>query len=156
MRRLQAVLLLCVAGLMPAACNSTQDVLEPSAITPPGAAAGATPLPTPNPSTAAAAAAPAATPPAAGTIKTAAVTARPRIEIAPIVGTSVEAATALSQRLISRAREKGITLTAANDPSTTQVMKGYFTPLTEGRQTTVIYVWDVYDTQGNRDRKSVV
>jgi hypothetical protein len=30
------------------------------------------------------------------------------------------------------------------------VLKGYFSTLTEGGQTTVIYVWDVYDPAGNR------
>ena len=36
------------------------------------------------------------------------------------------------------------------DPSTTHVLKGYFSTITEGKETTVIYVWDVYDPSGNR------
>jgi hypothetical protein len=30
------------------------------------------------------------------------------------------------------------------------VLKGYFSALPEGKETTVIYVWDVYDPEGNR------
>lgn len=41
-------------------------------------------------------------------------------------------------------------LVGAGDAATTHVLKGYFTPLTEGKQTTVIFVWDVYDPSGNR------
>jgi hypothetical protein len=41
-------------------------------------------------------------------------------------------------------------LARSNDPATTHVLKGYFTPLAEGKETTVIYVWDVYDPAGNR------
>ncbi len=62
----------------------------------------------------------------------------------------MEAATALSERLSLRARERGMRLTGTGDATTTHVLKGYFTPLTEGKQTTVIYVWDVYDPAGNR------
>ena len=133
MRRaaIAALSVLVLAALT--ACSSTQDVLEPSAITPTAAA-------TTEPGTAA------VTP---GPQNLAAVTSA-RIQFAPIVGTSVEAATALSERLSSRAREKGMSLTGASDTSTTLVLKGYFTPLTENKQTTIIYVWDVYDPAGNR------
>jgi hypothetical protein len=30
------------------------------------------------------------------------------------------------------------------------VLKGYFSTMSEGKDTTVIYVWDVYDPAGNR------
>jgi hypothetical protein len=131
---------LLAAAVLPA-CTSTQDVLEPSAIAAqPPAQGDAAPL---QPAT-----------PGASTMPTpaqsAAVAANARIQFAPIVGTSVEAATTLSQRLSTRARERGIVLAHSNDPATTHVLKGYFTPLAEGKETTVIYVWDVYDPAGNR------
>jgi hypothetical protein len=141
MRRLPllAVSLLAAAAL--SACTSTQDVLEPSAIAAqPPAQGDAAPL---QPATPGASTAP--TP-----AQSAAVAANARIQFAPIVGTSVEAATTLSQRLSTRARERGIVLARSNDPATTHVLKGYFTPLAEGKETTVIYVWDVYDPAGNR------
>ncbi|PSJ60587.1 hypothetical protein [Kumtagia ephedrae] len=131
-----------------AACSSTQDVLEPSAITPP--AQGSTSSTAPDPSQSAAAPAAASSTPAPPTGPSAALVANARIQFAPIVGTSVEAATALSERLASRARERGMRLTGSADTSTTHMLKGYFTPLVEGKETTVIYVWDVYDPTGNR------
>ena len=67
-----------------------------------------------------------------------------------MVGTSVEAATPLTERLAARARERGITLVGSTDTTETHVLKGYFSVLTEGPDTTVIYVWDVYDPSGNR------
>ncbi|BAB49752.1 msr2684 [Mesorhizobium japonicum MAFF 303099] len=30
------------------------------------------------------------------------------------------------------------------------MLKGYFSAISEGKDTTVIYVWDVYDPSGNR------
>ena len=131
-----------------AACTSAQDVLEPSAIAPTAAAS--------DPSTASvnpsgAASSPAATSPApATTTQSAAVIGKARVYFAPLVGASVEAATSLSDRLAKRAKERGIRMTGSSDTTTTHLLKGYFTPLVEGRETTVIYVWDVYDPTGNR------
>jgi hypothetical protein len=144
MRRLPSMAVSLLAAAALSACTSTQDVLEPSAIAAqPPAQGDAAPL---QPATTA--------PPGASTTPTpaqsAAVAANARIQFAPIVGTSVEAATTLSQRLSTRARERGIVLARSNDPATTHVLKGYFTPLAEGKETTVIYVWDVYDPAGNR------
>lgn len=120
-------------ALLLAACNSqstAQDTLDPNAISISPAMATT----------------PAATTPAKDT----AALAGARIQFAPIVGTSVEAANSLSARLTSRARERGIQTVGSGDKSTTQMLKGYFTPLIEGRDATVIYVWDVYDPAGNR------
>jgi hypothetical protein len=144
MRRLPflAVSLLAAAAL--SACNSTQDVLEPSAIAaqPPSQADVASMPPT-TPAPATTSSTPTAT-------QSAAAITNARIQFAPIVGTSVEAASTLSERLASRARERGIVLARSNDTATTHVLKGYLTPLSEGKETTVIYVWDVYDPAGNR------
>jgi hypothetical protein len=73
-----------------------------------------------------------------------------RVQFAPIVGATVESVSPLAKELSVRARQRGLTLVAANDPSTTLLMKGYFSALTDNGQTTVIYVWDVLDAAGNR------
>ena len=155
MRRTPAIAMALLALGLLSACSSTQDVLEPSALTPPSATAGAAdggpPLPTASPNAAPTTTGSAGVQPVeVSPARTASIGTRARIQFAPIVGTSVEAATALSERLASRARERGIRLTRATDTTTTHVLKGYFTPLTEGKQTTVIFVWDVYDPSGNR------
>jgi hypothetical protein len=122
------------------ACSSTQDVLEPSNITPPQA-----PL---DGSGSAGPTQPAST--ASTPSPTAPVPAGTRIRFAPIVGPSVAAATSLSERLSLRARERGIGMSGAADQAESYLLRGYFTPLVEGRETTVIFVWDVYDPAGNR------
>ncbi|RUM95947.1 hypothetical protein EET67_20725 [Pseudaminobacter arsenicus] len=130
------------------ACTSTQDVLEPSAI---AAQTPGTALPASDTDTASVSpAAPANTPAPATSGQKLAVPANAHIQFAPIVGTTVEAATPLTERLASRARERGIKLAGSTDPATTHVLKGYFSALTEGKETTVVYVWDVYDPAGTR------
>ncbi|ESX22387.1 hypothetical protein X767_19010 [Mesorhizobium sp. LSJC264A00] len=140
-----------LAALVLAACTNAKDVLEPSAITPPAASAQpAQPLAAPG-------IAPAATPePAVGATtpanpaQSAAALSKTRLQIAPIVGASVEAATPLTAELQTRAKQRGITLAGSADQAATHVLKGYFSTMTEGKDTTVIYVWDVYDPAGNR------
>ncbi|WP_413813873.1 hypothetical protein [Mesorhizobium sp. Root552] len=92
---------------------------------------------------------PTATAPASAPQQTA-VASRTRLQIAPIVGATVEAAAPLSEQLQTEARQRGITLAGSTDQSATHVLKGYFSVITEGKETTVIYVWDVYDPGGNR------
>jgi hypothetical protein len=131
-----AAALLFVALL--SACTSTQDVLEPSAIAaqqPDGSGSGAQ-----------VATSSIGTPAKDG----AAISTTARVQIAPIVGASVEAATPLTERLASRARERGIRLAGSADATATHVLKGYFSALTEGKETTVVYVWDLYDPAGTR------
>ncbi len=72
-----------------------------------------------------------------------------RVQFAPITGATREAAVPLSQRLASRARERSITL-AGNGATATHIMKGYFSEVSDGTTTTVIYVWDVLDPAGKR------
>lgn len=86
----------------------------------------------------------AATPVAPGTPHTA------KLRFAPIVGAPIAAATPLSQRLSTLAKAKGITLGTAADTDNTHIMKGYFSALPDGNQTTIIYVWDVLDPAGTR------
>lgn len=154
MRRshMTTVSLLMVLAL--AACTNAKDVLEPSAIAPQStqsvpaagsstATASAQPSTTAQPSPSGAAA-----PATAG--KSAAAIARTRLQVAPIVGASVEAATPLTAELQTRAKQRGITLAGSADQTPTHVLKGYFSTMSEGKDTTVIYVWDVYDPAGNR------
>ena len=145
MKRLPFLAASLLAAIVLSACSSTQDVLEPSAIaaSPPSSGAlqaeneaGSPPVQT--------ASANAAVPLNPG------IAARTRLRFDPIVGATVNVATPLTERLAQRARARGITLAGSTDPSTTHVLKGYFSTLTEGGQTTVIYVWDVYDPAGHR------
>jgi hypothetical protein len=153
MRRSHVTTVSLLAALVLAACTNAKDVLEPSAITPPAAstqpaqplsaAPGAAPA-TPAPSSAATPATP------ANPAQSAAALSKTRLQIAPIVGASVEAATPLTAELQTRAKQRGITLAGSADQAATHVLKGYFSTMTEGKDTTVIYVWDVYDPAGNR------
>lgn len=143
MRRLPFLAGSLLSAIAVSACNSTQDVLEPSAIaaSPPApgtlqAETGAIPVQNASTSTTAA--------------LNPGIAARTRLRFDPIVGATVDVATPLTERLAQRARARGITLAGSADPSTTHILKGYFSTLTEGGQTTVIYVWDVYDPSGNR------
>lgn len=165
MRRSHAAAISLLAAVALSACNSANDVLQPSA----PASTQSAQLP-PPPSAAASAATPSApsTQPAAATPATAQNTAaapqaasaapapklaslsKVRLQIAPIVGASVEAATPLTERLATRARERGIQLAGSAGGSATHALKGYFSVLSEGKDTTVIYVWDIYDPAGNR------
>ena len=143
--RLPLLALSLLAAVAASSCSSTQDVLEPSAIaaSPPANGimqaegdAGVLPAQT------------ASTNPSAALNP--AIASRMRLRFDPIVGASVDAATPLTERLATRAKARGISLAGSTDPSTTHVLKGYFSTITEGKETTVIYVWDVYDPAGNR------
>jgi hypothetical protein len=145
-------LLPAIAGLIAAAalagCNtastlnsaapSTAETTTNPAATPPSGVAGAT--------------TPAATPPGQGSEATLPVgsLSSQRVQFAPIVGATVESAGPLSTELSVRAKARGLTIVSTKDPSTTLLMKGYFSALTDNSQTTVIFVWDVLDPAGNR------
>lgn len=133
-----------------AGCSSTQDVLDPSAIQqPPQPTNVAAPDTAPLPS-----AAPPAQPASPNGAQSAAANnaalADARLQFAPVVGPTVDAATILSERLVARSREKGIGLVRAGGPAPSHLVRGYFSALKEGPEVTVIYVWDVYDPAGNR------
>jgi len=155
MRRSHVTTVSLLVALALAACTNAKDVLEPSAITPP--ANSAQPLPATQGGTAAAASpatttvgAPATTTTPLTPAQNAAILSKTRLQIAPIVGASVEAATPLTAELQTRAKQRGITLAGSQDQTATHVLKGYFSAISEGKDTTVIYVWDVYDPAGNR------
>ncbi|MER8834349.1 hypothetical protein NKJ72_15455 [Mesorhizobium sp. M0045] len=159
MRRSHVTTVSLLVALALAACTNAKDVLEPSAIAPQstqslsGAGSAATPPATPARPAGTAQTADTAQPSAAAAVppaKSAAAIARTRLQVAPIVGASVEAATPLTAELQTRARQRGITLAGSTDQTPTHVLKGYFSTMTEGKDTTVIYVWDIYDPAGNR------
>lgn len=160
MRRSRMTTVSLLAALALGACTNAKDVLEPSAITPPASSAQSSaapqststtattptttaPAPSPAPSTAA--------PPATSrTPAQTAALAKTRLQVAPIVGASVDAAAPLTAELQTRAKQRGLTLVGSTDQTATHVLKGYFSTMSEGKDTTVIYVWDIYDPSGNR------
>jgi hypothetical protein len=155
MRRSHVTTVSLLVALALAACTNAKDVLEPSAITPPATSTPSTPatqgaIPAPSAADPATTitGAPATTP--VTPAQSAAILSKTRLQIAPIVGASVEAATPLTAELQTRARQRGITLAGSADQTATHVLKGYFSAMSEGKDTTVIYVWDVYDPAGNR------
>ncbi|SFO06078.1 hypothetical protein SAMN03159463_00993 [Mesorhizobium sp. NFR06] len=156
MRRSQVTTVSLLAALVLGACTNAKDVLEPSAITPP--ASSAQPLPstqgtssaTTSPTTTAQAPSTAASSATSATPAQTAALAKTRLQVAPIVGASVDAAAPLTAELQTRARQRGLTLVGSTDQTATHVLKGYFSTMSEGKDTTVIYVWDIYDPSGNR------
>lgn len=137
-----------LSALLLAAACTTSDVLEPSAIAPTSSGITASTTADGSGEGDALATAPADQTPANG--QTAAVTGKARIYFAPIVGSTVEAVTPLTEQLARRVRESGIAIARSGDAGTTHQLKGYLSAITEGRDTTVIYVWDVLDPAGNR------
>ena len=131
------------------ACNSPKDALDPATVAPTeqsNALAQAEGTDAGAPAIAPAPAAPTPLSPQA-----AAIVAKTRVQFAPIVGTPVEAATPLTERLGVRARARGITLAGSTDTTPPGIiMRGYFSAMTEGANTMVVYVWDVYDPSGTR------
>ena len=73
-----------------------------------------------------------------------------RIRWAPVIGAPVDKVTALSRRISARARAESFAIVASTDPSATHVLKGYFSVLSEGTNSTVVYVFDILDPAGNR------
>lgn len=133
-----------VAVSLLAGCN-TRDALNPAAIQPvdpPLTPAAPNPLAPPTPPGA---------PPLSDAAVPPAVAAIPavRIQFAPVVGATVDAATPLSRRLAARAAERGLAMAGGATPAT-HVVKGYFSALGEGGETIVIFVWDVLGPTGNR------
>ncbi|TJV68398.1 MAG: hypothetical protein E5X76_29455 [Mesorhizobium sp.] len=160
MRRSRMTTVSLLAALALGACTNAKDVLEPSAITPPASSAQSSaapqststtattptttaPAPSPAPSTA-------ASPAISRTPAQTAALAKTRVQVAPIVGASVDAAAPLTAELQTRAKQRGLTLVGSTDQTATHVLKGYFSTMSEGKDTTVIYVWDIYDPSGNR------
>ncbi|WP_075289736.1 lipoprotein [Pararhizobium arenae] len=72
------------------------------------------------------------------------------IRFLPIIGAPVAAVTSLSKQLGADARANGLTIKSSSDESSRHILKGYFSALNDGGKTTVVYIWDVLDGNGNR------
>lgn len=135
--------ILLAAGALLSACQSPQDVLEPSALVaeepPPAVSSPAdTALIRPSPE------------PAQPPRQQAAITTNARVQFPPVIGAPESSSAQLTARLSERAAGRGIGVAAVGDASATLVMRGYFSTILEGGVTTVIYVWDVVDPAGAR------
>ena len=138
-----------------AGCNSTDSTLgvEGASGQPDGAVAGPDPiLPPPAAPGAAASASPAIGAPAATTAPQTAALPKGdvRMRFAPIIGAPVEKVTSLSRRFSMRAKEQKVTIVGSTDQTATHVFKGYFSVLSEGANSTVVYVFDILDPGGSR------
>jgi hypothetical protein len=131
-----------LAALSLAACTSTQDVLEPSALqsSQDAEVAPQSQFPLAAPST----------PTTTASAPAAPISTDAKVRFAPVVGAPGTAASPLASRLNARAGQRGIGLVGPEDASATHVMKGYFSAISEEGETTVIYVWDVTDPAGTR------
>lgn len=131
--RLAATLaLIFVTGL--SACTSTPDVLEPAALVSGDEQTAAPAFASTAPAT-------------SSTV--AAISTDARVQFAPVIGAPASASTPLAARLSASAASRGVSLVASGQ-SASLTMKGYFSAITDGGQTTVIYVWDVIDPAGTR------
>jgi hypothetical protein len=77
-------------------------------------------------------------------------TAKGSIRFLPIIGAPVAAVTPLSRELGNSARSNGLTIKASGDATSEHVLKGYLSAFSDGKQVTVVYVWDVLDNSGAR------
>ncbi|MDK1374959.1 MULTISPECIES: hypothetical protein [unclassified Sinorhizobium] len=72
------------------------------------------------------------------------------IRFLPIIGAPVEAVTPLSKQLGADAHAQGLAIKGSADKTSEHILKGYFSALNDGGKTTVVYVWDILDGNGNR------
>lgn len=72
------------------------------------------------------------------------------MRFAPIIGAPVEKVTSLSRRFSMRAKEQKVAIVGSSDQTATHVFKGYFSVLSEGSNSTVVYVFDILDPGGSR------
>lgn len=72
------------------------------------------------------------------------------IRFLPIIGAPVQAVTPLSRQLGSTARSSGLTIRGTNDTTASHILKGYLSAYADGKNITVIYVWDILDPNGAR------
>lgn len=136
-----------------AGCNSTDSTLgvEGASGQQEGAVAGPDPILPPPAAPGAAGPAPLVAGQVAPAPQTAALPAGDvRMRFAPIIGAPVEKVTSLSRRFSMRAKEQKVTIVGSTDQTATHVFKGYFSVLSEGPNSTVVYVFDILDPGGSR------
>jgi hypothetical protein len=98
-----------------------------------------------------------ASPPAASASQSAFLASQPAstgtvgsVQFLPLVGAPPATVAALSQALAVSAAESGIAILPSGDPVAPLRLKGYFSAMSEGSGTVVVYVWDVVDPAGTR------
>lgn len=72
------------------------------------------------------------------------------IRFLPIIGAPVQAVTPLSRELGNAARTNGLVIRGSSDQTAKHVLKGYLSAFADGKNITVVYVWDVLDNAGSR------
>lgn len=72
------------------------------------------------------------------------------VQFLPVVGAPPAKAELLAGALSRNAAARGIAIRPAAGPVAALRLKGYFSTLTEGRRTMLVYVWDVLDSSGAR------
>ncbi len=82
--------------------------------------------------------------------KVAALAPNANIRLAPVIGAPAGAVEAMNRTIAARSSQRGIGIVPSGAPGANYDMKGYFSAITESGNTTVIFVWDVFDTSGNR------
>jgi hypothetical protein len=60
------------------------------------------------------------------------------------------AASELARRLSTDAQARGLKFVPSDESGATHILKGYFSAFGEDGKTTVVFVWDLLDPQGNR------
>lgn len=130
----------CAFLLVALASCSTTEALDPNAL-------GVTGTTSAQAAVASAAAAPVTIPAATGPIANA---SGLRMQFAPVVGATITAATPLARRLSLRASQRGMEIVAKTTGPTDFLVKGYMSAIGEGKETVVIFVWDIIGADGNR------
>lgn len=147
-RPFPAPAIVLAAALAAAGCT-TAKVLDPQTAAGPQASlpdAGPSTGPGAEPAAGQAQAVRDAAAPAAPTV---AVSGARSIRLAPVIGAPADLLPPLARRLEARARQAGMTLSeGAGRPPL--LMQGYFSAISDGARTTVVYVWDVLDASGKR------
>lgn len=122
MKFCKIIALAVLVGSMLSGCNSTEEVIDATS----------------------------ANARASASSSVAPVTANRTIRLAPVIGAPIEAVTPLSRRLATMAQKYGVAIVGTSEQGGDHILKGYLSAFRSGSGTTVVYVWDVLDLDGNR------
>ena len=76
-----------------------------------------------------------------------------QVQFLPLIGVPQAKAELLARALSDSARTSGVTIRPAADTKTDLRLKGYFSAFNDGKQTTLVYVWDVLDANDQRTHR---
>ncbi|MGI9400637.1 MAG: hypothetical protein ACR2O0_05240 [Rhizobiaceae bacterium] len=68
----------------------------------------------------------------------------------PVTGAPQSTVTTLASSIRSAAKQDNVPIVVSADQGARYQVKGYFSALSEGNNTLLVYVWDVLDVNGNR------